>query len=218
LWREYRYADGGRQPRVRRRTAAHPGLYGRLERRSVSFSVPPGDSRAAKDIAERPSNSPPLELPPLEEVERSLDLDSEDRGTIPGLYNLNVEGVPVRRLVGMQVLIAFCFSHNNLVFGDLMLPRVIWVGALLEASAVTQIVVLRRWFIRFEQFHLGTFFLVANIAVLTSLGRFALSRASNSSRRAGSTFASDFEPKLLRVLHAAREVLDVNTDGEERGD
>jgi hypothetical protein len=218
LWREYRYADGGRQPRVRRRTAAHPGLYGRLERRSVSFSVPPGDSRAAKDIAERPSNSPPLELPPLEEVERSLDLDSEDRGTIPGLYNLNVEGVPVRRLVGMQVLIAFCFSHNNLVFGDLMLPRVIWVGALLEASAVTQIVVLRRWFIRFEQFHLGTFFLVANIAVLTSLGRFALSRASSSSRRAGSTFASDFEPKLLRVLHAAREVLDVNTDGEERGD
>jgi hypothetical protein len=193
-------------------------LYGRLERRSVSFSVPPGDSRAAKDIAERPSNSPPLELPPLEEVERSLDLDSEDRGTIPGLYNLNVEGVPVRRLVGMQVLIAFCFSHNNLVFGDLMLPRVIWVGALLEASAVTQIVVLRRWFIRFEQFHLGTFFLVANIAVLTSLGRFALSRASSSSRRAGSTFASDFEPKLLRVLHAAREVLDVNTDGEERGD
>jgi hypothetical protein len=218
LWREYRYADGGRQPRVRRRTAAHPGLYGRLERRSVSFSVPPGDSRAAKDIAERPSNSPPLELPPLEEVERSLDLDSEDRGTIPGLYNLNVEGVPVRRLVGMQVLIAFCFSHNNLVFGDLMLPRVIWVGSLLEASAVTQIVVLRRWFIRFEQFHLGTFFLVANIAVLTSLGRFALSRASSSSRRAGSTFASDFEPKLLRVLHAAREVLDVNTDGEERGD
>ncbi len=218
MWREYRYADGGRQPRVRRRTAAHPGLYGRLERRSVSFSVPPGDSRAAKDIAERPSNSPPLELPPLEEVERSLDLDSEDRGTIPGLYNLNVEGVPVRRLVGMQVLIAFCFSHNNLVFGDLMLPRVIWVGALLEASAVTQIVVLRRWFIRFEQFHLGTFFLVANIAVLTSLGRFALSRASSSSRRAGSTFASDFEPKLLRVLHAAREVLDVNTDGEERGD
>ena len=93
--------------------AAHPGLYGRLLRRSVSFSVPPGDSRAAKDIAARPSNSPRLELPPLEEVERSLDLDSEDRGTIPGLYNLNVERVPVRRLVGMQVLIAFCFLHNN---------------------------------------------------------------------------------------------------------
>lgn len=38
---------------------------------------------------------PALDLPPLGDVEYVLDLEAADRNEIPGLYNLNVERVPI---------------------------------------------------------------------------------------------------------------------------
>jgi signal transduction histidine kinase len=128
---------------------------------------PLGDISTPRTMPDRPTNAKELELPPIEEVERALDLQSPDREKIPGLYNLNVERVPIRRVLGMQVLIAFCFFHNYLVFDDVLLTRLIWVGVTLEVYAVVQYVALRRFFTRFERFHLGTFFLVADIPIFT---------------------------------------------------
>jgi len=108
-----------------------------------------------------------LELPPLEEVEQALDLEAADRAPIPGLYNLNVERVPIRRLIGMQVLLAFAVFHNVMATGGGVGPRMIWVAVILELYAGTQFFVLRRYFTRFERFHLGTFFLIADVPIFT---------------------------------------------------
>lgn len=45
----------------------------------------------------------PLELPPLEDVERGLGLAQPDRSDLPSLYRMNVARLPLIRTVGFML-------------------------------------------------------------------------------------------------------------------
>ncbi len=108
-----------------------------------------------------------LDLPPVEEIESVLDLEAEDRQEIPGLYNLNARRVPVARLVGMQVLLAFGALHNLVVGAGDGWSTFLVVAVGVELYAAAQFMVLRLLFARFTRIHLGTLFLALDLPVFT---------------------------------------------------
>ncbi|MEQ8331479.1 MAG: HAMP domain-containing sensor histidine kinase [Longimicrobiales bacterium] len=115
------------------------------------------------DREEAPSSGRPR----LEEVEAALALDVEDRRPIPGLFRLNARRIPFLRLAAMQALLGFAALHN--LFLDVGVPWSVFavVVGVVEAYAVVQWWTLRRWFDRFERFHLGTAYLVVDLAVFS---------------------------------------------------
>jgi signal transduction histidine kinase len=109
----------------------------------------------------------PLELPPLEDVERVLDLGEPDRDQIPGIYSLNVTRVPWHRLVGFQVTLAFGAVHNQLL--DIPTGWDVYAGVavVVEVYALVAFLTLRTLFTRVRHVHLGTVFLAADLIFFT---------------------------------------------------
>ena len=105
--------------------------------------------------------------PTVEDVERTLDLQQEDRGEIPGLYGLNVRRVPVLRVAAFQLLLAATALHNQIVFGAVDPWAFLWLVVMVEAYVLVAFWAIRRYFVRFSRFHLGTAFLVADIGMFT---------------------------------------------------
>ncbi len=118
----------------------------------------------ARDEAGRPR----LDLPPMEEVEASLALHAPDREPIPGLYALNVEEVPLRRVIGLQAVVAFAVYHNLVVFGEPLWDRILVLALILEPYVAIQYVVLKKFFARLRRLHLGTVFLIADLPIFTA--------------------------------------------------
>lgn len=115
-----------------------------------------------------PESPPPTsDASHVQDVERALGLREEDRQGIPGLYSLNVDRVPISRVVSMQVVLAFSAGHNALrdipvswaLFGVLAL--------VVEAYALVSYVALKRYFTRVRAVHLGTVFLAADLGIFT---------------------------------------------------
>lgn len=112
------------------------------------------------------SKDSPLDLPHLEEVERALGLDEEDRrGDLPGLHRLNAEQAPRIRIAGIQILLAVAALHNLVVFQGLGWGAFLAVAAGMELYAFGAYWILRRYFARAPHLHLGTVFMVADIGV-----------------------------------------------------
>ena len=110
-----------------------------------------------------------FDMPPVAELERSLDLRAEDREELQGLFALNTRRVPRVRLLGFQLLSAFAVLHNVAVLGDPLWGRLLPVIVGVEAYAVLQLFVLRRFFARSKRVHLGLVFLVADLAAFTAV-------------------------------------------------
>lgn len=58
-----------------------------------------------------------LELPSREDVERGLELAQADRDDLPGLYYMNVERIPLIRMVGFTLALLLLPFHNVQVLG-----------------------------------------------------------------------------------------------------
>lgn len=112
---------------------------------------------------------PPLDLPPVEDVERALTLVEADRDQIPGLYGLNAEKVPTLRLVGFQVVLVFAALHNVALGTGPGWPAYLTVAGLVEAYALVSLFVLRRYFAVVRRLHLGTFFIFFDMVLFTAV-------------------------------------------------
>ena len=109
----------------------------------------------------------PPDSPHVQEVEQALGLREADRADIPGLYVLNVERVPRSRVVGMQVLLAFAAVHNHLLDVPVSWRAFLAVAVVVELYAAAAYVIIRRFFARLRRLHLGTVFLVLDLAVFS---------------------------------------------------
>ncbi len=109
------------------------------------------------------SNDSSFEVHPVEEVERSLDLEEADREDLPGLYRFNVIRVPSLRLIGSNVLLFVVAVHNLLVFGELDFATYLPLVIGLELYCLVSWGLLRAYFTRITAVHLGDVFLIFDL-------------------------------------------------------
>lgn len=116
-----------------------------------------------------PDSTHDLELPPVEEVERRLGLGSADRDDLPGLHDLNTSRIPLARLLAFSLALAVVPLHNVAVLGRFDLGSYLVLVAGVEGYCLLSWLVLRRYFARSPDFHLGTLFVWLDLLFMTWL-------------------------------------------------